>query len=738
MTGAMNQAGGQPKLQIAKIVEGDIMSLRFIGTIDEDFDGKQMAETVKGTLILDLGQVRRISSFGIREWVDFIGAASEKCKAIYFVECSPKVMDQFNMVANFAGKGRVLSFYAPYRCDYCDDDRVRLVQVEDSWDDIQNMHLPDYPCESCGNPEYFDEDPQSFFNHLINQPKVEPDPAVANFLATKLNYTVSDAARRLRIEKHIGRATYIKLAGDLDADFPKNKIVEGLEGDVVFDVGSLGRIDDAGATVWANAMQEIAQTASRVMVRHATPGFIERLTTPEALAGKVEVLDLYMPFACSHCGTTAAQLVDVAEHFDVLKFATPPEMTCSDCGAKTDCVASEEFMAQVAGLPKPDLSSDLKKFFDEAEEIVNRPPVAAAQGPQAGLPSLGGGAAPMVAPARTMGLAALIAVVVSLVVVLGVGLMVWKYVQMKKTKLYDEAGTVVKQKAAKLPGWMKKAKTKSVWRDGGVLTVVGYSHSARDSEQARQLAVEDALESIVQEIADGVQNEDWKQAVMAQYKDVRSDSIERLKTAMTAKDADAVRKARKKVWEARRRVAKAFRATAYEVPKEGDDFWQKLKTSDGIRWRYWVIIQVDEKKIEGYRQHYTKLYKTQGVIVANYFPGLAWAYPTATAGAVVLKVDAGSPWRVPGLERGNLIVECRRQQIGSGKVFVESIDETTRLFKDSGGRVECKTLYGSVVRPVGYEIARKTQPRVHNGGRTYPHHRPATTFTGNVWDDPTK
>ncbi len=730
-------AAQAPKLQISKIVEGDIMCLRFSGTIDEDFNGKQLADTVKGILILDLGQVRRISSFGIREWVSFVAAAGEKCKDIYYIEASPKIIDQFNMVANFGGKGKILSFYAPYRCDYCDDDRQRLVQVEDAWDDIQNMHLPDFPCESCGNPEYFDEDPQSFFLYLSNQPKVEPDPAVSNFLANKLNYRVSDAARRLRIDKHVGDATYIKLAGDIDASFPVEKIIEGLEGDVVLDVGSVGRIDDEGAAAWVDMIQHIAPVTGRILIRRATPGFIERLATGDALAGKVEVLDFYMPFSCASCGTTAAQLVSVPEHFDLLKFATPPEMTCEDCGGKTDCVASESFLGTVAALPKPEVGSALGKFIEEAEEVVNRPVPVAGQA-QAG-PQLPGGGVPVAqAPAQTVGLAVLLAVVASVVVVAGLAFGVWKFLQIRKTTVYDEAGKVVEQKTKKAPVWLDKAKKTKVWREGNMVQVVGFSHSARDNEEARRKAVDDALERLVQEIAVGISDENWKAAVLGQYKAPRTEAIEAFQRAVAAKDADAVRKARKHLWASRHRVAQAFQRTADDVPTDGEDFWQKLKTSDGTRWRYWILITVDETKLEQYRRHYTKSFSVQGVKAANYFPGLAWLYRGVTGGAVILDVTADSPWRVPGLERGNIVVDCRRQQIESGKDFVDVVTDLTNTLKKTGGRVECRVLSGDVTRAVGYEIAKPRAPRRGGGGGHRSRGWRPTTFPGNVWDDPTK
>ena len=42
------------------------------------FEGKKIARSVAGdTLVLDLGGVKKISSFGIREWVDFIATAGE-------------------------------------------------------------------------------------------------------------------------------------------------------------------------------------------------------------------------------------------------------------------------------------------------------------------------------------------------------------------------------------------------------------------------------------------------------------------------------------------------------------------------------------------------------------------------------------------------------------------------------------------------------------------------------------
>ena len=57
---------------IEKFADGDVACIKFGGMIDESFEGKKLGATATSdTLVLDLGGVKKISSFGIREWVDF-------------------------------------------------------------------------------------------------------------------------------------------------------------------------------------------------------------------------------------------------------------------------------------------------------------------------------------------------------------------------------------------------------------------------------------------------------------------------------------------------------------------------------------------------------------------------------------------------------------------------------------------------------------------------------------------
>ncbi|HEX7836455.1 MAG TPA: hypothetical protein VF469_03280, partial [Kofleriaceae bacterium] len=335
--------GAAPKLVIEKFADGGVACIKFVGTIDEGFEGKKLGMTAAAdTLVLDLGGVKKISSFGIREWVDFVTTAAKHARSLILIECTPKVIDQLNMVANFAGGGKVFSFYAPFRCDYCDTEHRVLLQVDRDHEAIKSLKLAERPCLSCKEAMYFDEDGGTYFSYLIGQERFELEPEVEAFLAQKLNYAVSDLNRKLRVDKVIeGRLTYLRLSGDLDGSFPRDKLAEGLEGTVIVDLGAIGKIEPVGAVAWRGFVQLVVAAAERVYLASAPPAFIEKLCTRDDLNPKVQLLTVLMPYTCAGCGTTSAHNVDVGAHYDVLKFATAPELRCQACKHAMQCHAGE-------------------------------------------------------------------------------------------------------------------------------------------------------------------------------------------------------------------------------------------------------------------------------------------------------------------------------------------------------------------------------------------------------------
>ena len=165
--------------------------------------------------ILDLAEIERISSFGIREWVDFITAVSGKVAVavVRRVRAQGRRPVQHGRQLRRRRAPRQLLRALPLRLL-----RRRSPRAWCRWrrtgKQLKTGKLPERVCESCGNAEYFDEDPLTFFSFLQSHPPVATPPDVAAFLATRLNYSADAGARKLKIEKAIdGRATYLEAVG---------------------------------------------------------------------------------------------------------------------------------------------------------------------------------------------------------------------------------------------------------------------------------------------------------------------------------------------------------------------------------------------------------------------------------------------------------------------------------------------------------------------------------------------
>jgi hypothetical protein len=720
-----------PKLRVEKFADGGITCLKLAGTIDEQFEGKQIAAGVKGgTLVLDLGDIQRISSFGIREWVDFVGAIGARVSSLWFVECAPKVVDQFNMVANFGGAGHVVSFYAPYRCDYCDDDRRRLVQVAQEKEAIKTGKLPERVCASCGNAEYFDEDPLTFFSYLQGHPPAEVPPELASFLAARLNYAVADGARKLRIDKQIEeRATFFKLTGDLDATFPREKLADGVEGDVLFDLGGIGKIDPAGAAEWRQLMLQITPTVERVVLVGCPTAFVERLTTQEDLAQKGVVLSFLMPYACPTCRATAAREIDVAQHYEVLKFATPPQLACADCGSPTACAASDALMAHLPTLPPPQvpdaLAQQLRRFQEQAlaHELAQKGGAAAA--------------APLVLPsAQTAppgGLSWTTALVaVAMVILLAGGAIV------AKSFLHHDSVEKVESSAPQKPAWADK----TFFHEGDRLLFVGRAPQAADRADGVVDAENGALEEAAHQVALAITDPQWADSVRAQFEPFRQKGIGDLEKAMLSGDAAELERARRQAREGRRRVAESLRKTAGGLlpPARADLYWEKLKTRDGTRFEISVLYAIPKPTFDKLVEAYGAAETTMGATAVSYFPSLSWRYDVQE-GAVVTHVANDSSLRLAGIQEGDLVLAAMDRVVHDARSWKRILDETTATLAQArdGGALVLKVKRGDAPAidtrlhiaaggAASADPTSKLRPSRSRGPRT-------KSQTGNIWDD---
>lgn len=737
--------GSKPKLRVDKQSDGAITLLKLAGTIDEQFEGKKIASGVKGgILILELADIERISSFGIREWVDFITAVSARVQGVWFVECAPKVVDQFNMVANFGGTGSLVSFYAPYRCDYCDDDRRRLVQVAQEWEELKTGKLPERVCESCGNAEYFDEDPLTFFSFLQSHPPVQVPPDVASFLASRLNYTADAGARKLKIEKAIdGRATYLKLSGDLDASFPREKIADGAEGDVIFDLGGIGKIDPAGAAEWRQMMLQIAAPSERIVIIGAPAAFVERLTKVEDLGQKGLILSFAMPYQCPTCRSTSAREVDVTQHWDVLKFATPPELKCPDCGSPTTCAASEALLAHLPSLPRPDIPDELRKQVKHfQEESLKKALASKANGPAGasyvpGLPA----AAASTAKGGFSWMTALVAA--GMVILVAGGVIVAKSLATRNSGGID-TGEKLEASQPTRPAWVDQ----TFFREADRLLFVGHSTMVADKGDGFTEAEAGALEEVGNQIGLSIRDPIWIDHVRSQFEAFRQKAIGDLEKASIAGDAAEMERARRATRDGRKRVADALKKTAGSLaPSERNDlYWEKLQTREGVKYKVSIRYAIPKANFEKLVESYAQPDVAMGAKAVSYFPQLGWRYDV-TEGAIVTHVANDSNLRFAGIQEGDLILAGMDRVVHDARSFKRVLDEESAALTREGGTLVLKVKRGDAPAiDTRLRIARGGQAsadssnKLHqtksrNSSSSSSSGRTSKNQTGNIWDD---
>lgn len=727
-------ADGAPKLSVEKFADGGIACLKFTGTIDEGFEGKKLGATAGcDTLVLDLGGVKKISSFGIREWVDFITTASKLCRSVVLVECTPKVVDQLNMVANFTGGGRVFSFYTPFKCDYCDSEHRVLLQVDKDFETIKTMKLAERPCPSCKEAMYFDEDGATFFSYLIGQPKFELEPEVAAFLGAKLNYAVSDLNRKLRVDKIIeGRTTYLKLTGDLDRTFPRDKLAEGLEGNVIVDLSAIGRIEPAGAAEWRGFVKMVAPLVDALYLASVPPAFLEKLCSPEDLAPKGQVVTLTLPYGCTtNCGTTTGELIDVAEHYEVLKFATAPELRCQTCRSAMACQAGETVMTLLPLLPKPTASSDLVKSVGILRERAlqahrdRKPAKSVASSPQI----------PVEQPRSSL-LVPVLAALIAVVLAAG-GYLAYQRVT-DKGGTETAFGKITGRSAETRPAWIVADAPNSVSCTETAtkgISCVGVSSMSSRQDDAEDEAFDAALDAAANAIAVRIDDAAWKRAVVPIYQAARD-------AKLAAFDRDpANTSARRDVREARNAVGRILRATAGgAVPSAPTSrYWEEYASADGKRVVAFAQVSLGATELAKLAAAYAKQDSALGATTVGLFPLVGWRYPKLESGAILTQLGAG-PLQKLGIATQYIVLAVSGRDVTDANTFAKLAADEHASTAERGGtlRFKVQTLDGPP-REFALELAaiKGTEPTSGGSGRPQNGGREGTgNNTGgvNVWD----
>lgn len=118
-------------LEVQKKKADDKLVLFLKGSITEDSRLELVDSDGEPTVIIDLAEVNRINSYGIRQWINNLKRLTEKSPRIVFTRCPPMMVEQFNMISNFGADGTVFSFYLPFYSEKLEKSSLILVEVSE-------------------------------------------------------------------------------------------------------------------------------------------------------------------------------------------------------------------------------------------------------------------------------------------------------------------------------------------------------------------------------------------------------------------------------------------------------------------------------------------------------------------------------------------------------------------------------------------------------------------------------
>lgn len=157
-----------PKLRTRTAVSstpaGDLLTIG--GDIDDNTSLTGFVPQLRRSPIIDLGDVTFINSVGVREWITLLGELAQRGLKVTLRNVSEPMVRQMTMVFEARGDAAVESFYAPYTCASCGDERALLLQVDQHKAALDAHKPPPLPCPSCGAEAEFDEFPNRYLSFL--------------------------------------------------------------------------------------------------------------------------------------------------------------------------------------------------------------------------------------------------------------------------------------------------------------------------------------------------------------------------------------------------------------------------------------------------------------------------------------------------------------------------------------------------------------------------------------------
>lgn len=665
------------KFKLDKTTNGGITTLTLQGVLDEGFEGQKVAESVKTKkLLINLRNVRRFASWGMSEWMNFMRGVADH--DLYFIECSAYAVNQMNLVTGLIGHGKLVSFYAPFRCAACGEEFEALMVVPIDRAAIRDIADMMRPCATCGANARMDKYPASMYAQIAERPAFDIDDEVVAYLRSRHRYDLAPNLTRFRAYRRVqDNLTYIRMSGSIST-LPPDQLARASQGTTILDLASIV-FDPNELASWRSYVRSAMANVTALQLLDCPPGFLEHGVLPEDLQTKLKVRTFALDYQCLTCETTTPYMVDVAPNLEQLTEGIIPTARCPTCQSVLVPPVTD-LAGLLRRLPARENDPNQERFLAKSrtEPVTKLEDCLVARAAKDGK---AGGIPKFVYIASAVGV-----LLVAGMVVIAMG--VWKQrTQAPPLEVGSgssgSSGPAQNTPTYQRPDWIILDQPASAFcQEAGInrLTCIGVSSYRSNQNDAVVEASDAALDELVNAVALKINAAVFKDTELSAYSSARSKALQALQALDTDRRSAAYAAADEVVRKARHRVADILKESgAPAAPTQRSDwYWEEYAIEKGGGTEFLVFVRYDVTldAVKALVEKYSAVTTFDGGAAITAFPGLAWQYPDFTGGAVLTKV--GRPYSSAGLAPHSIIVSVGEQHVVDANALTHQLQEAMK------------------------------------------------------------
>jgi hypothetical protein len=628
----------QDKFSCEKSVIGGVTLLAMHGTLNEGFEGRKLADSIKTkSVVIDMREVRRLASWGMSEWMDFLKRLDQR--DVYITECSTYAVSQLNLVTGLLGQAKLVSFYAAYRCGNCNTPGESQIVIPRDRDVIPELPSSAIECAKCKGAAHIEEYPAAFFETVATRDAFDIADDVLALFRSRFKYDLAADITRFRaFSATQGNNTYVRISGRI-APKSIDKVVEACRNNTVLDLEQV-IFNPADIEPWRMLIGGALAQVKGMQLLHCPAGFMSWVIEVRQLTEKLKARSCTDSTACDARRRRC-------------RSSTSPRTSNSSSWACCRRRAAGVATAPSRRSPRP-ISTRGSACYQRATAIrssrSSSPSRARCRRRSSRTSSLESSAKP---PRRRVAAGGSCSAASS-------RSRSWAG-SVGSRSIRGEDRTSSEWSSRRLdagpskpappsrPEWITAEAPASSYCHDMInrLICVGISPFRTNREAAEAEANDAALEELVHTVGLRISDDFFKQQVANHYAEARSKLLSALYAVETDRKGEPYAKALETVTAARKRVVDALRTSAVAAvpPKRTDWHWEEYAGEPGKpnEQLVFVLYDVGLDTVRALVDKYSSHVKAKGATFVTTFPGISWEYAIPMTGGMVVKAARWLP-----------------------------------------------------------------------------------------------